>query len=129
MTINQLFKKKPEKELVVKFLNIYGLHSFEDESYFNKIKLEKLNVVDKLTEFSSELEEYYLPCKFRVYFQKINIKKSITILRQIMKLYEYYVKSTEKYIKGDKIIIYQILPINIKKKILNEDEKCIISFD
>ena len=129
MTINQLFKKKPEKELVVKFLNIYGLHSFEDESYFNKIKLEKLNVVDKLTEFSSELEEYYLPCKFRVYFQNINIKKSITILRQIMKLYEYYVKSTEKYIKGDKIIIYQILPINIKKKILNEDEKCIISFD
>ena len=117
MTINQLFKKKPEKELVVKFLNIYGLHSFEDESYFNKIKLEKLNVVDKLTEFSSELEEYYLPCKFRVYFQNINIKKSITILRQIMKLYEYYVKSTEKYIKGDKIIIYQILPINIKKNI------------
>ena len=55
MTINQLFKKKPEKELVVKFLNIYGLHSFEDESYFNKIKLEKLSV-DKLTEFSSELK-------------------------------------------------------------------------
>ena len=30
MTINQLFKKKPQKELVEKVLNIFGLANFDD---------------------------------------------------------------------------------------------------
>ena len=41
MPINQLFIKKPERELVEKLINTYGLTSFEDETVFSKRKFEK----------------------------------------------------------------------------------------
>ena len=129
MTINQLFKKKPSKEFIEEILLIYGLESFEDNKQFTRKDLEKLDLCNNFNSLSIKLEEYYLPCKFKIYLQNINIKKSITLLRQLLKLYDYNVKSNEKYIKGEKIIVYQILPKNSQKKQINNNNKCVISFD
>ena len=129
MTINQLFKKKPSKELIIEVLNIFGIEDFNDSKQFTRKDLEKLDLCNNLNSLSSKLEEYYLPCKFKIYLQNINIKKSITLLRQLLKLYDYNVKSNEKYIKGEKIIVYQILPKNTQKKQVNNNNKCVISFD
>ena len=55
----------------------------------------------------------------------------ITILRQVVKCFNYFVFSKEKYIKGEKNITYQIMPVN-KKEILRlkkKDEKFVLSFD
>ena len=68
-----------------------------------------------------------MPCKKKVYLNNITEKKSITILRQILKLYDYNVKSVEKYIKGDKLIEYNIYSKNKNKEF--DKNKCIISFD
>ena len=129
MTINQLFKQKPPKEVVCELLNIFGLEGFDDDKQFNRNNLINLNLIENLNNFKSKIEEYYLPCKRKIYLENLTIKKSITILRQIIKLYDYIVKSNEKYIKGEKIIVYQINPINTLKKSPNANDKCIISFD
>ena len=43
------------------------------------------------------LSQYYLPCKNKKYLECINTKKCITILRQLLKLYNYsYLDSKEK---------------------------------
>jgi hypothetical protein len=129
MTINQLFKHKPSKELVCELLTIYGIDGFDDDKQFNRNNLLNLHLIENLNIFKSKLEEYYLPCKRKIYLENLNVKKSITILRQIIKLFDYVVKSNEKYIKGEKIIVYQIIPLNTLKKVPNKNDKCIISFD
>ena len=129
MTINQLFKKKPSKEFIEEILIIYGLENFEDNKQFTRKDLENLNLCDNISNISDKFKDYYLPCKYKIYLQNISIKKSITLLRQLLKLYDYNVKSNEKYIKGEKIIVYQILPKNSQKKQVNSNNKCVISFD
>ena len=129
MTINQLFKQKPSIEVVIELLNLYGIESLDDDKQFNRNNLINLCLIDNLNIFKSKLIEYYLPCKRKVYLEDLTIKKSITILRQILKLYDYVVKSNERWIKGEKIIVYQILPKNSLKKPINSNDKCIISFD
>ena len=129
MTINQLFKQKPSIEVVIELLNLYGIDSLDDDKQFNRNNLINLCLIDNLNIFKSKLIEYYLPCKRKVYLEDLTIKKSVTILRQILKLYDYVVKSNERWIKGEKIIVYQILPKNSLKKPINSNDKCIISFD
>jgi hypothetical protein len=129
MTINQLFKQKPSLEVVVELLNIYGIDDLNDDKQFNRNNLINLNLIENLNKFKHKLQEYYLPCKRNIYIEDMTIKKSITILRQILKLYDYVVKSNERWIKGEKIIVYQILPRNSLKKTINNNDKCIISFD
>jgi hypothetical protein len=129
MTINQLFKKKPNKEFIEEILNLYGINNFEDNKQFTRKDLEKIDLCNNLIKFSDHFKEYYLPCKFKIYMNNITIKKSVTLLRQLLKLYNYNVKSNEKYIKGEKIIVYQVLPKNSKKKKINNNNKCVISFD
>jgi hypothetical protein len=129
MTINQLFKQKPSIEVVIELLNLYGIDGLDDDKQFNRNNLINLCLIDNLNNFKSKLIEYYLPCKRKVYLEDLTIKKSITILRQILKLYDYVVKSNERWIKGEKIIVYQILPKNSLKKPINSNDKCIISFD
>ena len=129
MTINQLFKKIPPKEILITLLNLYGIDNFEDSKFFTKKNLCKYDLINNLNNISTNFEEYYLPCKFKIYFKNLTLKKSITILRQLLKLYDYYIKSHEKYIKGEKIIMYQILPKKHTKKYISKTDICVISFD
>ena len=130
MTINQLFKQKIPTELVDKLVKSFGLESLDDDSCFSKVEIEKNKTIDMFNNYIKELEDYYLPCKKKVYLNNLNYKRCITILRQCIKLYGYNVKSKEKYIKGDKLIIYQIINKNEPKNIKKDKEKeCVISFD
>ena len=129
MTINQLFRKKPSKDLVIEFLNIYGLDGFEEGKTFTRNCLNTINIEENLINFVPKLKEFYLPCKRKIYLEDITIKKSITILRQILKLFDYLVKSNERYIKGEKIIVYHIKSLNVLKKENTNNDKCVISFD
>jgi hypothetical protein len=130
MTINQLFTKKPSKELIEKLISSFGLSGFSDDKVFSKRDIDKNECIKKIKEFKDELSDCYLPCKRKIYLENIDYKRAITILRQCLRLYNYYIKSKEKYFNGDKLIIYQILPINNEpKKKENVEKTCIISFD
>ena len=128
MTINQLFKHNPQEEVMIQILGFYNLLSLDDTKSFTKKDLNTFNSVKKINENINIFESLYLPCKAKKYLSDLNEKKCITILRQLLKLFKYNLKSTEKYIQGEKMIEYNIYS-TFKKEETNNDAKCVISFD
>ena len=110
MTKNQLFRSIPPRSLCLEVINAFGLEGFEDSRNFSRQDLVKVNCVEKLNSLKSKLADYYLPCKSRTYLNDLNTKNVITLLRQLVRLFGFSVSSREKYIKGDKFIIYQLVP-------------------
>jgi hypothetical protein len=113
MAKNQLFRITPDRNIVLKLLSFYGIEGFEDNRYFTKKDLESLHTIEKINEIKDELNNYYIPCKSKVYLTNITDKKTITILRQFLKTHNYTLMSKEKYIQGIKHIIYKIIPMDI----------------
>ena len=135
MPKNQLFRQTPPQELCERILHAFGLKSFSDPTFFSRKDLEALKCVQHMNELREELQKYYLPCKARTYLNELNSKNVITILRQISRLYGYAVASREKYIKGAKFIIYQLVANDQKYQPMTistctQDAKsCIVRFD
>ena len=50
-----------------------------------------------------------MPCKARTYLNDLNEKNIVTILRQILKHFNYNIISKEKYLRGEKFILYNII--------------------
>ena len=129
MTINQLFKNKIPLTILNELVLGFGLENINDFTTFTRRDIELLNINDYINQMGTKLSDYYLPCKKNIYFYNLTSKKCITILRQCLKIYNYKLKSKEKYIKSEKVILYQITPsgdILLKTKKKNG---CIISFD
>jgi len=106
MPKNQLFRKLPDDIIINKLLLAFGLTSLKDTNQFSRRDLETLGTVIAVENMKNELEQYYLPCKFRTYLHDLNTKNVVTILRQFIKTKGYSIQSQEKYSKGDKFIIY-----------------------
>ena len=115
MKINQLFTKKVDTEIVLKLLECFGIHDFNEKKTFCKYDLMQNNTVQKVNALKPELESFYLPCKARVYLEDMTEKREITVLKQILRLHGYYLASKEKNINNKKIIFYQM--INEKDKL------------
>ena len=122
MKKNQLFRKTPSEDLVLKIINAFGLNGFDDRRIFSRKQLKKINTVDKINEMRPELEKCYLPCKSRTYLSELNNKNVITILRQCIKIYGYVILSKEKYSKGEKFIIYNIQSLDEKKNEIDKNK-------
>jgi hypothetical protein len=131
MPINQLFSKKPDNDILEKLLSCFNLKSLQEEKQFTKKILKNYDTVKKIEKIADNLKDFYIPCKGNKYLTNLNEKKVITILRQIIKCFNYFVFSKEKYIKGEKNITYQIMPINQKEmlRLKKKDEKYVLSFD
>ena len=136
MPKNQLFRQTPPMDMCVLVLQSFGLRDFNDTTNFSRRDLDMLQCVEQMERLKPELMKYYLPCKARTYLNDLNSKNVITILRQIARLYGYSVQSREKYIKGDKFIIYQLVPTEKRKyqpmtiSTSSQDERaCIVMFD
>jgi hypothetical protein len=110
MKINQLFTKKVDTEVLIKLLNCFGLNDLNDKRFFCKFDIVQLNSVQKLKEMTDELEEYYLPCKAKIYLDETNMneKRAITVLKQVLRLHGYHLISKEKNVNNRKIIFYQL---------------------
>ena len=130
MVKNQLFKTNPPEDLCLEVVKAFGLQGFDDVTNFSKKDLEVLGTVNKLYELKPKLEEYYIPCKAKLYVNNIDHKRAITILRQFLKTQNYTLSSKEKYIKGIKYNTYTVVSItnnlNINK---NKERKIIINFE
>ena len=112
------------------------LKCLDDRRCFSRADLLKLNTVAQIKELKTILEMYYLPCKARTYLNDLNEKNVVTILRQCVKTKGYTICSREKYLKGDKFIIYNLCPINMKEfiSVTNgsvdmQNKETIITFD
>ena len=94
MTINQIFSKNVPEELVLLLLSKLNINNFNDNKRISYEKIEdNMHTIEPVLD---EIKVYYLPCKSKVYFDKLNSKKIITIIRQLLKLYNYKLFSKEK---------------------------------
>ncbi len=105
------------KELLHEIISAFGLRSLDDKRNFSRKDLVTLNTVGLINNIKDKLVKYYLPCKARTYLNDLNEKNVITILRQCIKPFNYTVCSREKYLKGEKFIIYNIVPSSLKNYI------------
>jgi len=108
---NQLFSCNPPPfelvnkilyELIQKELNDNVYYEFSRNYLFNK------KIIDKIEIFIPELKIYYLKCKHKKYLENFNEKKLITLFRQLIKPYDFTIKSIEKYNNGKKYLLYII---------------------
>lgn len=128
---DQLFRVKPDIPFINEFIQFYGLSDITDTNLFTKQNLIELKTVENITKVMNKLNEYYLPCKSKVFLTTIDEKKCITILRQLLKIHNYNVTTKEKCIKGEKFNYYQIIEYSNKKiNTKKPDERPIVlSFD
>ncbi len=133
---NQLFCKHLSDEVVNRIVEAFGFRSLNDRRSFSRSDLHKLNTVDQVKALKPLLEQYYLPCKARTYLNDLNEKNIVTILRQCIKTRGYTICSREKYLKGDKFIIYSLCPLDQKEyiSVVNgmvdmKNKETIITFD
>lgn len=108
MKINQLFSDILSENVLIQLLNCYGLKDLNDKHTFKKNDLIYLNTVSKINEIKPIIEKYYLPCKAKIYLHDLNEKKAITLLRQILKLFDYHIESKERNINTKKTIFYTL---------------------
>ena len=132
MTKNQLFRSTPDLQIVNMVLDAFGLDNLEDTRLFTKEHMIDVDTVQKLSDLSETLKEYYLPCKSKRYLTDLNEKKCITILRQFTKIHHYKCIGMEKSTKGRKIMTYRLLYSEedyLKSPMSKEKNEYVLSFE
>lgn len=128
MTINQLFRKVPDKEFIESLLLEIGLESVSDTRTFSRPEIEASRLPEIVEENMEKFQEFYLPCKFSIYFTDLTSKKIVTILRQCLKPLNVTISSCEKCINGEKMLVYKLKPFSPKGKVIKSN-KGLIFFD
>ncbi len=106
---NQLFSKEnPPLTLVESIINDIVHKPLDDFIYyeFTIKQLNNKNIVEKISKYIPELKKYYLKCKANKYLEDLNEKKVITLLRQILRPYNFLINTIEKYNNGEKYLLY-----------------------
>ena len=123
VNINQLFLKKPPQLLVSRLLKHIGINSFRDKK---EITIESMTKHKTLEKFELEipvLKTYYLPCKSKLFLENINLKKCITITRQMLKLYDYDILSIERSVNTKKTLFYHLARKDEKERLTTKKSK------
>jgi hypothetical protein len=106
---NQLFSKEyPPYDLVKKIVYTLINKDLTDNIYyeFSKKNMVLKKILERINEYIPILKEYYLKCKHEKYLENLNEKKIITLFRQILRPYNYTIKSYEKYDNSEKYLLY-----------------------
>ena len=90
-------------------------------------------VLEEMEKLKPVFEEYYIKCKFDIYFTFLDEKKIVTILRQCLRLLDYRLDSKKEYISGKRYIVYTIVsttepPVKPCDP-LKSNKSCTIVFD
>ena len=123
VNINQLFLKKPPQELARKVLKHLGITSFRYKKEITIESMTKHNTLDKMQNEIETLREFYFPCKAKLFLENLNLKKCITITRQLLKLYDYDIISIERSVNNKKTLFYHLINKSEKERIKTKKSK------
>ena len=123
--MNQLFREKPPLELIDEILTLFGITNFNENYKFTREDIKKKDIIPKL--LNMNLEKYYINCKFKKYFINLDEKKIITILRQLVRIYDYKINSIEKFSNNKKYLVYHLIKNNPTEE--EPQKKVVLEFD
>lgn len=109
MKINQLFRKPVDLDIMNDLLHCFDLTGIDDTRTFTKYEMYRSGCVQKVCEMLPRLQDIYLPCKAKVYLVDITEKRAVTILKQMLRLFNRNVISRERNVMSVKMIVYQIM--------------------
>jgi len=120
--MSKLFRELPQLDILLIFLKEIGFSGLTDTKLFcaEEIKL------DTLDSWAPLLEPYYLPCKAKRYFDSLDSRRVITILRHVLPLHGYGLNSYERLHLGRKRTVYQMHPAT--PRILAQGEEIRVMF-
>jgi hypothetical protein len=109
MKINQLFRKRVDTETLLQVIRCFGIKGLADKRCFCKSDLVEVGTVASMQALVPTLEEFYLPCKSRVYLEDLTEKRAITVLKQVLRLHGYFLASRERNFNNRKVIFYRLM--------------------
>jgi hypothetical protein len=104
--MSKLFRETPPIDVITNMLNELGFSGIIDTKVFSPEEL-RLEGVDA---WAPLLEPYYLPCKSKRYFDVIDSRRIITLLRHVLPFHGFRLQSYERNHLGKKRTVYQIHP-------------------
>lgn len=120
--MSKLFREKPPIDIILRMLTELGLTGITDSKIFSADEL-SLTTID---EWAPLLEPYYLPCKAKRYFDSVDTRRIITLLRHLLPLHGFRLQIYERQHNGKKRTVYQIHPAT--PRLLAEGEEIRVLF-
>ena len=104
--MSRLFRETPPLDVLTVMLNEVGFTGVTDTKLFCMEELK----LDSLENWAPLLEPYYLPCKAKRYFEALDGRRVVTILRHVLPPHGFKLQSYERVHMGKKRTVYQIHP-------------------
>lgn len=100
-----------ENNILDRLLHCYGLKGIDDNRAFCMADLERHHTIDRILDIRQELNVFYAPCKAKIYLERdhMSLRRCITILKQVVRIYKKTLLSRERNIQGKKTVFYQII--------------------
>jgi len=120
--MSKLFRETPHIDVVLQMLKELGFSGLMDGKLFsaNELKLDTVDIWAPL------LEPFYLPCKARRYFDALDSRRVITLLRHVLPIHGFRLQCYERLHLGKKRTVYQMHPAT--PRILAQGEEISVMF-
>lgn len=120
--MSKLFRELPPQEIVLTMLTELGFTGFNDTKLFCAEEVKQ----DTIMSWAPLLEPFYLPCKAKRYFDTLDPRRIITILRHVLPNHGFRLQSYERLHLGKKRTVYQMHPAT--PRILSQGEDIRVLF-
>jgi len=115
--MSKLFRQEPPLEILNLMLRELGFTGVTDTKLFSSEEIK----LDTLDSWIPLLEPYYLPCKAKRYFDNLDSRRIITLLRHVLPYQGFRLQSYERHHMGKKRTVYQIHPATPRVLAQGED--------
>ena len=116
-SMGKLFREEPPREILSLMLKELGFTGITDTKIFSTMEVK----IDTIDTWVPLLEPYYLPCKSKRYFDSLDSRRIITLLRHVLPFHGFKLQSYERHHMGKKRTVYQIHPATPRVLAQGED--------
>jgi hypothetical protein len=104
---DSLFREVPDKDQVIAWLKEIKIDGLTDSHTFTEATFP----FDAFNQVLLEAEPFYFPCKARTYLHRsMNMKRAMTVLRQLVRPHGYTFMTHERLQTGQKYNEYYLMP-------------------
>ena len=105
---DNIFREPPSRDRVLEWLAALQLSGFQDSHPFDEFTFPR----EQFSRVLLEIEPYYYPCKARTYLNRaMTMPRIITVLRQMLRPFNYTIRTHERFIHNKKSYEYYISPL------------------